>query len=101
MQRLNQTTLEGQSNLSSVSILDTAKIPDKPDSPKILLNLALSAFLGTLLGIGAGLLAEMIDRRVRSAEDLVDVLHAPVFGIIKRDIPKQRRLQLVLPRLPR
>ncbi|MER2513726.1 MAG: chain length determinant protein EpsF [Nitrosomonas ureae] len=101
MQRLNQTTLEGQSNLSSVSILDTAKTPDKPDSPKILLNLALSAFLGTLLGIGAGLLAEMIDRRVRSAEDLVDVLHAPVFGIIKRDIPKQKRLQLVLPRLLR
>lgn len=101
MQRLNQTTLEGQSNLSSVSILDTAKIPDKPDSPKILLNLVLSAFLGTLLGVGAGLLAEMIDRRVRSAEDLIDVLHAPVLGIIKRGIPKQRRLQLALPRLLR
>jgi len=99
MQRLNQTSLEGQSNLSSVSILDTAKTPDKPDSPKILLNLTLSAFLGTLLGVGAGLLAEMIDRRVRSAEDLVDVLHAPVLGIIKRGIPKERRLQLVLPRL--
>lgn len=101
MQRLNQTNLEGQSNLSSVSILDTAKTPDKPDSPKILLNLTLSAFLGTLLGVGAGLLAEMIDRRVRSAEDLVEVLHAPVLGIIKRGIPKERRLQLELPRLLR
>ncbi|PSJ16443.1 chain length determinant protein EpsF [Nitrosomonas supralitoralis] len=101
MQRLNQTTLEGQSTLSSVSILDVAKIPENPDSPKVLLNLVLSAFLGTLLGVGAGLLAEMIDRRVRSAEDLVDVLHAPVLGIIKRDMPKQRRLQLALPRLLR
>lgn len=101
MQRLNQTTLEGQSNLSSVSILDTAKIPDKPDSPKLLLNMILSVFLGTLLGLGVGLLAEMIDRRVRSAEDLVDVLQAPVLGIIKRGVPKQRRLQLAWPRLLR
>ena len=74
MQRLNQTSLEGQSNLSSVSILDTAKIPDKPDSPKILLNMILSVFLGSALALGVGLLAEILDRRVRSAEDLVDIL---------------------------
>jgi len=102
MQRLNQTSLEGQSNLSSVSLLDTAKIPDTPDSPKILLNMVLSVILGTLLGLGFGLLAEMVDRRVRSAEDLVDVLQVPVLGIIKRGEPKQRRMmQLAWPRLIR
>lgn len=102
MQRLNQTSLEGQSNLSSVSILDTAKIPDTPDSPKILLNMVLSVILGTLLGLGFGLLAEMVDRRVRSAEDLVDILQVPVLGIIKRGEPKQRRMmQLSWPRLIR
>lgn len=99
MQRLNQTSLEGQSNLSSVSILDTAKIPDKPDSPKLLLNMILSVILGTLLGLGFGLLAEMIDRRVRSAEDLVDILQVPVLGIIKRgDTKRGRLLQLTWPR---
>ncbi len=102
MQRLNQTTLEGQSNLSSVSILDKAKIPDKPDSPKLLLNMILSVFLGTLLGVGIGLLAEMVDRRVRSAEDLVDILQAPVLGVIQWGVPtKKRRLQLTWPRLIR
>ena len=102
MQRLNQTTLEGQSNLSSVSVLDTAKIPDTPNSPKILLNMILSLFLGTLLGLGVGLLAEMIDRRVRSAEDLVDVLQAPVLGVVKKwGAPEQKRLQSPLPRLMR
>ncbi|UJP00188.1 MAG: chain length determinant protein EpsF [Nitrosomonas sp.] len=101
MQRLNQTSLEGQANLSSVSILDTAKIPDKADSPKLLLNIVLSVILGTLLGLGMGLLAEMIDRRVRSPEDLVDVLHVPVLGVIKKGIPKQKRLQLSWPRLIR
>ena len=102
MQRLNQTSLEGQSNLSSVSILDTAKIPDKPDSPKLFLNMILSVILGALLGLGFGLLAEMVDRRVRSAEDLVDILQVPVLGIIKRGETKRRRmLQLAWPRLIR
>ena len=102
MQRLNQTTLEGQSNLSSVSILDMAKIPDKPDSPKLMLNMILSVFLGGILGLGVGLLAEMIDRRVRSPEDLVDILQAPVLGVIKWDRGQQKsRLRSVLPRLIR
>ncbi|MCE7914343.1 MAG: chain length determinant protein EpsF [Nitrosomonas sp. PRO4] len=99
MERLNQTTLEGQSNLSNVSLLDMAKIPDKPDSPKLLLNLMLSVFLGSLLGLGVGLLAEMIDQRVRSPEDLVDVLQVPVFGIIKWRGAEQKHLWLEWPRL--
>lgn len=101
MQRLNQTNLEGQSNLSSVSILDVAKIPDTPDSPKLLLNMVLSVFLGTLLGLGAGLLAEMLDQRVRSVEDLVNILQTPVLGVIKWRAPEQRRRQLAWPQLIR
>lgn len=99
MQRLNQTTLEGQSNLSSVSILDTGKIPDKPDSPKLLLNIVLSLFLGTMLGIGSGLVVEMIDQRVRSPEDLTNVLNAPVLGVIKWSTPSQKKLLQSWPRL--
>ena len=83
MQRLNQTTLEGQSNLSSVSIVDTAKAPDNPDSPKIMLNLILSVFLGTLLGLASGLLVEMVDQRVRSADDLINIFQSPVLGVVK------------------
>lgn len=83
MQRLNQTDLEGKSDLSNISILDSAKIPDRPDSPKVLLNVLVSMFLGTLLGLGIGLIIEMIDQRVRSAEDLVSAFQAPVFGVIK------------------
>lgn len=101
MLRLNQTTLEGQANLSSVSILDPAKIPEKPHSPKLFLNMILSVILGTLLGLGAGLIAEMVDRRVRSPEDLVDVFKVPVLGVIQKEVSKQKRLQLNWPRLIR
>lgn len=94
MQRLNQTDLEGKSDLSNISILDSAKIPDRPDSPKVLLNVLVSMFLGTLLGLGIGLIIEMIDQRVRSAEDLVSAFQAPVFGVIKWGKEKPKKFKL-------
>ncbi len=81
LQHLNRTSLEGHSNLSSVSILDLATPPVTHDSPKLFLNMILSAFLGCLLGIVFGLLIEMVDRRVRSAEDITKLLPAaPILG---------------------
>lgn len=80
LQHMNRIRLEGRSNLSSVSILDPATVPASHDSPNVRLNLIVSIFLGSLLGVFFGLLVEMLDRRVRSDEDLKDVLHAPVLG---------------------
>lgn len=51
-------------------------------------------FLGTLLGLGIGLIIEMIDQRVRSAEDLVSAFQAPVFGVIKWGKEKPKKFKL-------
>ena len=71
-QRFTQATIEGNANQTDVAILNPATAPQSPASPKILLNILLSIFLGALLGVGFGLLAEMLDRRVRSRDDLID-----------------------------
>ena len=94
MQRFNQTNLEGQANQTDVSVLNMATPPIDMHSPKILLNTLLSVFLGTMLGIGFGLLAEKMDPRVRSENDLVTVLQAPVLGTITWKMPPQRRIGL-------
>ncbi len=92
-QRLNQTNLEWQFDQSGVAVLNSAVPPIEPDSPKLLLNMLRSVFLGTLLGVGFGMLAEMLNRRVRSAEDMVEVLQVPVLGVIQS---KHRRLGRIL-----
>ena len=81
-QRFTQTNLEAQSNQSDIAILALATAPLEPSNPKILLNTLVAAFLGTMLGIGLGLLAELMDRRVRSSADLVEALKLPVLGEI-------------------
>jgi chain length determinant protein EpsF len=81
-QRLMQTNLESQNTQTNVSILTQAEPPLDPSSPKILLNTLLAIFLGSLLGVGAALMMELIDRRVRSDEDLAEGLGLPVLALI-------------------
>lgn len=82
-QRFTQTTLEGNANQTDIAVLNPATAPQGPASPKILLNTLLSIFLGTMLGVSFGLLAEMMNRRVRSLDDISDLLEVPVFAIIQ------------------
>ncbi|MFI3138201.1 MAG: chain length determinant protein EpsF [Methylococcaceae bacterium] len=82
MQRSAQTRMESEASLSNIAILNPAILPQKHDSPKIILNVILGIFLGTLLGIGAALLAEMRDRRIRAPVDISIGLGLPVFGVL-------------------
>ena len=82
--RVTQTSLESQNQLTNVALLSPADEPLKPSSPKTLINLVLSVFLGGLLGMGTALLRELLDRRVRSAEDVVQSLDLPVIGTMPR-----------------
>jgi len=84
LQRQNQTSLESQSNQTDVAILNPAMPPTEASSPKVMLNVILSVFLGSLLGIGLAFLMEMIDRRVRSSDDLITGLDIPVLGEISK-----------------
>lgn len=93
-QRFSQTKIEGQVDQSDIAVLNPAIAPVNPSGPKVLLNTAAALFLGTLLGLGFGMVAELMDRRVRSADDLVNALNVPVLGVVDWGPPKRRRLRL-------
>jgi chain length determinant protein EpsF len=81
MQRSSQSRLEGQSSQTEVAVLNAATPPLKPAKPRTLLNLLVAAFIGGLMGIGLGFLVEIMDRRVRSIEDITAQLGIPVLGL--------------------
>jgi polysaccharide biosynthesis transport protein len=81
-QRFNQTRLESQSTQTNVSVLTPASEPSEPSFPKMLLNTLLAIFVGTFLGIGAAVVREILDRRIRSAEDLAEMLQLPVLAVM-------------------
>lgn len=84
--RFDQTSLESQTQQSNVNLLSPATPPTTPASPKLLLNSVIAVFLGTLLGIGATLIREMWDRRVRSGRDVTDTLGLPILGVLPRPV---------------
>lgn len=79
-QRFTQSTLESQNTQTNATVLTPAEAPLEPSSPKVLLNILIAIFLGTLLGVGAALITELLDRRVRSSDDIVTTLEIPVLA---------------------
>jgi protein tyrosine kinase modulator len=83
-QRVTQSRLESQFAQTNVSILAPASEPTEPSFPNLLLNTVAAIILGTLCGIGTALGLEILDRRVRSAHDVAEMLQLPMLGVIPR-----------------
>ncbi|BCM24238.1 chain length determinant protein EpsF [Methyloradius palustris] len=81
-QRFSETNIDAQSNQSDIAILNLAKPPISPAGPKILLNILLSIFVGGMVGVGCSLMAEILDRRIRSSEDIMNILDTKVLAVI-------------------
>ena len=54
-----------------------------------MLNVLIAVFAGTILAVALALLAEMVDRRVRTPEDMALGLELPMLGVLGK--PKSTR----------
>ena len=97
VQRFNQTSLEGHANQTDVAILTEAVAPTKASGPKRMLNTVMAVFGGLLLGVALSFIAELLNRRLRSAGDLADALGAPVLATLNW---APSRTQSAAPRSP-
>jgi succinoglycan biosynthesis transport protein ExoP len=97
-QRMTQSSMESQTNQTNISVLTPATEPSDPSSPKIVRNTALAAFVATLIAIAFAFLREIMDRRVRTVEDVTELVGIPVIGRLPKPVgSKQSRNAFVLP----
>jgi len=84
-------TVTGQ-NQPSVRLFITkvATRPSSPDSPKLLLNLILGLVFGLLVGIALAVARDILDTRIKTADELSKVSQSPTMGVIVED-PKTQR----------
>jgi polysaccharide biosynthesis transport protein len=82
--RLNQSSLESQVTQPNAYMLAQAVPPLFPSSPKIITNTALSFVIGLVLAIGAAIVLEMVDRRLRNAGEVSELLGLPVLGVLPK-----------------
>jgi uncharacterized protein involved in exopolysaccharide biosynthesis len=89
--RYAQITLESQANQTNASVLTPAFPPIAPSSPDRIRIMFIALVLGVALGCGAAVGLEMLDRRVRSVNDVMEMLQLPVLGAIP-NVKTSRRL---------
>jgi uncharacterized protein involved in exopolysaccharide biosynthesis len=82
LKRLKETTLTSALDTSNIRVVEPATVPTFPIRPQKRLIWILSAIFGLALGVGVTFLAESLDRRVRSPEDIERVLGVPILGVV-------------------
>ena len=90
LQRSVVSQVDSRVNQTNVMVLNPAAVPRKHSRPKIFLNIALSVVVGTILGIVMVMLLELLDRRVRSRNDLE--LDVPLLAVLNERLPTAQRL---------
>ena len=83
LQRYLVNKVESGAKQTNVAILNAATEPMMPSKPKVPLNLALGFFVGILLASAAVFFLELLDRRVRSIDDLEAGGDVPLLGTLQ------------------
>lgn len=78
--RANQSVLESSSNQTNVSSLKVAVPPLAHSAPRPILYILQAIFVGLFLGIAMAMAVEMRNRRIRSTEDIEDLIGIDLLG---------------------
>lgn len=71
-------------NVDNVSILSKADTNGTPISPKPIINAVVGIFLGLIVALIIIFLKEMLDKRIKTEEDVEEILGLPVLGVIQK-----------------
>jgi len=82
LKRFKETGLASALTNSNIRVAEPAKVPTLPIRPKTNLIMVLASVFGVALGVGVAFVAESLDRRARSPEDIEQVLGVPVLGVV-------------------
>lgn len=69
----------------TIDIVEPAQVASKPVSPNPQRNLALGVLLGLALGLGAAVLRDVLDTKVRSRREIQDLTDVAVIGQVSFD----------------
>ena len=84
LQRYKEIGVAGGVGVNNVSVVDVADLPERPSSPRMVLNLALSLLAGLVLGALAAVALEQIDEAVADPEEIERQFGLPLLGAVPK-----------------
>jgi len=82
--KLEEARIAQAQKVSNIRIIESAKVPKLPSSPKKTVVLGLAAFFGGILATGVILLLELMDNTLRDAREAEEILNLPLLGVLPR-----------------
>ena len=82
LQRYKEIGVAGGIGTNNVSVVDSAEAPEKPSSPRLLLNLALALIAGSILGVGLAFGLEQVDETIADPTQVEPLLGLPLLGAV-------------------
>lgn len=89
VREVSAETIKEITKVEDVTVFEEAVPAEKPSSPNLKRNTVLGVLVGGFLSVLAVLLKEVLDDRVRRAEDVEEVLHMTLLGVVP-DINKMK-----------
>lgn len=84
LQRYKEIGVAGGVGINNISVVDEAQLPQRPSSPKFLLNMALALLSGLVVGVSAALALEQIDQGIKDPSEVEENLRIPLLGTIPK-----------------
>ena len=82
LQRYKELSAEAGVTSNNISIVDTAEPPQRPTSPKPLLNMALALLAGIALALLYAFGRDYLHDVIRDPQDIEKRLHIPLLGVV-------------------
>ena len=84
LQRYKEIGVAGAVENNNVAVADAAKLPDRPASPRLMVNLLLFMLAGAVMGAAVATVLEQIDEGVAEPSDFEEKLGLPLLGVAPR-----------------
>ena len=72
-------------NANGVEVIDKAITPKSPIKPNKMMNVAVAAVLGMMIGLFIVFLIEYLDNKIKTPQDIEKHLGLPVLGVIPNE----------------
>jgi polysaccharide biosynthesis transport protein len=86
LQRYKEIGIAGGVGTNNIAIVDVAKMPEKPSSPRLALNLALAFIVGLIAAGAATFGLEQVDEAVKDPSELERTTNQPILGVIPKAV---------------
>ena len=70
---------------NDIQVIDKAILPENPIKPNKMMNVAIAAFLGMMIGLFVVFVLEYLDNKIKTPQDVEKHLDLPILGVIPNE----------------